>query len=285
MKTSLKIQHRRAFSLLEFIGALAILTILASIITPVVIRRLDQAARAREISDLTAISNALVLQMLKSNTISSASTWATDAATWTLLPVSAISQNPRHYNRVLFIDTNGWLGTVSLPFTQGIGGTTNAPAQARMVIVSCLSGTNGVSQSSGSLAASLFNDLWNTPQGYKPNTWTNWRGNTEDVFVQRLNLQPLFHRVMLFNQTGSTNSCAYAINGSSTAIVTNELNSYYLDGTILGLYTNGGATATLQTSETVNRDLSRLFLERSTRPRPRHQFDANRDGQHRLRLH
>jgi prepilin-type N-terminal cleavage/methylation domain-containing protein len=243
------------FSLIELIAVLAIMAILVAAATPVVIRRIDQAARTREVNDLGAISNAMVLQILRSNKVSSAATWATDAANWMQLPVSAVSTNARGYGRVLFIDTNGWLGTVSLPYGQSVWGTTNAPTQARMMIVSCISGTNGVSQTSGPLAASLFNDVWNTAKGYKPATWTNWKGNVDDLFVQRLNLQPLFHHLVLFNQSSSVN-WTYGINSETNTVATNEVSSYFLDVSILGLYITNG---TLQASEIINRDMSRLY--------------------------
>ena len=244
----------RAFSLIEFIGVLAILAILATALIPVVIRRMDQAARTREISDLAAISNALTLQILRSNTVPSGGTWVDDAANWTRLSASAINKNPRGYYRVLFIDTNGWLGTVALPYTQTVQGTANASNQARMMIVSCLSGTNGVSQSSGALPSHLFNDIWNTPQGSKPSTWAGWRGDPDDLLVQRINLQPLFHRVILFNPISNA-VCAFSINSSTTAPVSNKVASYYLEGSVLGLYTN----TTLQLTELITKDLSRLY--------------------------
>src|SRR5437899_1114918 len=242
------------FTLIESIGVLAIIAILAIAATPVVIRRIDQTARNREVNDLGAISNALTLQILRSNTVPSATSWATNASSWMGLPISAITQNPRRYGRVMFIDTNGWLGTVSLPYTQGVWGTNNAPTQARMMIVSCLSGTNGVSQTSGALASSVFNEIWNTPRGSKPGSWTNWKGNVDDLFIQRLNIQPLFRRVMLFNQSTSTN-WIYGINGTVNTLTTNELSSYYLDGSVLGLYYTNGS---LQASEIIKRDSSRL---------------------------
>ena len=237
------------------IGVLAILAILAVAATPVVIRRIDQAAWTREVNDLAAISNALALQAVRSNRISSASTWTNDAGSWLGLSANAIAQNPRRYSRVLFIDTNGWFGQVALPYNQTVGGTTNAPTQARMMIVSCLSGTNGVSQTSGALAASFFNDIWNTAQGSRPSTWTNWKGNVNDLFVQRINFQPLFHRLILFNQSSSTN-WLYGINGSTNTVTTNEFNSWFVDGSTLGLYYTNG---TLQATELINRDLSRLY--------------------------
>src|SRR5256885_14475239 len=84
-------------SLIEMIAVMAILVILAAAATPVVIRRIDQAARTREINDLDAIGKALTFQILRSNTIPGATTWATNAASWMGLPVSAINQNPRRY--------------------------------------------------------------------------------------------------------------------------------------------------------------------------------------------
>src|SRR6266568_3201747 len=59
----------RGHTLIEFIGVLAVLAILALALTPVVIRRMDSAAWTKEVNDMTAISNALVLQTLKNYSI------------------------------------------------------------------------------------------------------------------------------------------------------------------------------------------------------------------------
>ena len=46
------------------VGVLAVIAILAAVLVPGIIKRLDYAAWAKETSDLGAISNALVLQVI-----------------------------------------------------------------------------------------------------------------------------------------------------------------------------------------------------------------------------
>ncbi len=60
-----------AFTLIEMIGVLAIIALVAAAITPVVIRRDDLAALSKETADLSAISSALQLQILRTYTIPS----------------------------------------------------------------------------------------------------------------------------------------------------------------------------------------------------------------------
>src|SRR5439155_10836791 len=107
---------RHAFSLIELIGVLAVLAILAVVLIPVVIKRVDRAAWTKEVADLGAISNALTLQILRSNSIPNEANWSQAVANWVFRPASAITNNPRHYNRVFLIDPNLSLPGSSLPF-------------------------------------------------------------------------------------------------------------------------------------------------------------------------
>ena len=175
-----------AFSLIELVGVLAIIAILASLSVPVVLRRLDQAARAKEAADLSSISNAIVLQILSTKTIPNAAGLPQAAASWARFPVSRISTNNRGFARAFLIDTNGWFGTAAgaLPYVQTTTGAANAPTNARMMVI----GTIGTALpvASGKLSSTAFNAIWNTPAGTKPSTWTAWRGKGEDLLIQRL---------------------------------------------------------------------------------------------------
>src|SRR6266571_3119670 len=51
----------RGYTLIEMIGVVAVLVILGLALAPVIIRRVDRAARTKEVNDMAAISNALVL--------------------------------------------------------------------------------------------------------------------------------------------------------------------------------------------------------------------------------
>lgn len=237
------------------IGALAIVAILAAALVPVVVRRIDQAALTQEVTSLNSLSNAIVLQALKNQNLPSANTWAANAAIWAGLPVSAITNTPRNYSRAFLIDGSGWLGTNSLPYTQANTGTT-LPASARVMIVSAIGGPKPLPVSTGTPSAASFNDVWNTPDGTKPATWSTWTGNGRDIVVQRINLQPLFHRVVLFNREPNTNIQCYAtINGGSPLQFTNQWDAYYLHGSVLGLGTNSNLLLT----EVINSDMGRSY--------------------------
>jgi hypothetical protein len=235
------------------IGALAIVAILAAALGTVVIRRIDQAALTQEVANLGSISNAIVLQAIRNQNLPSTNTWATIAAAWAGLPVSAITTTPRNYSRAFLIDGSGWLGTNALPYTQTNTGTT-IPVSARVMIVSTIS--KALPVSTGTPTAASFNDIWNTPDGTKPGTWSTWTGSGRDIVIQRINLQPLFHRVILFNRESNTNVQCYAtVNGGSQLPLTNQWDAYYLHGSVLGLGTNSNLLLT----EVVNSDMSRSY--------------------------
>src|SRR5262249_43531602 len=113
-----------AFTLIEMIGSLAVIAILASMLLPVIVRQIDRAAWTAEAANVGSISNAIVMQVLRNKTVSSTNTWASDAALWTGLPTTSITTNPRRNTRAFLMDSSGWLGSTTLPYVQTNTGTT-----------------------------------------------------------------------------------------------------------------------------------------------------------------
>jgi hypothetical protein len=233
------------------IGVAAVLVILGAAILPVVIRRMDQAARTKEAIDTTAISNAIILQVLRSNTIPNDSSWVSAAANWSSRPMSQIQTNDRSRSRLFFYDWGGWMSNASIGggFVQGPSGTTTSPSSyggARMVIVSSIA--RSYAASSGGLPTSDFNTIWNA-QPYTLPAYLTGQGRGEDCVIQRISLDSMFHHLILANRDPST-IAAYSIKStalSDAVTVANNasgLNSYFLDGTSVGLWagTNGVAT-------------------------------------------
>src|SRR5947209_7865556 len=109
---------RRAFTLIELIGVLAILAIIAALLFPLVIKRVDRAAWTKEVTDLGAISNALTLQIIRSKNIPNQTTWAQAVGKWVSRPVSLITTTPRGFTRSFLIDPNLSLPGFSLAYTQ-----------------------------------------------------------------------------------------------------------------------------------------------------------------------
>jgi hypothetical protein len=222
---------------------LAVLTIVARMVVPKVFKTLDRAAWTKEVNDLTAISNAFVLQILRSNAIPNQASWGGAVANWTARPVSQILTNDRRYARVFFYDQGGWLNG-NLPYVQGTAGTgSGIPASARIVIVSTIA--IPLTNTSGALSAANFNSIWNSTQGTIPSYLTGWKGNGYDLVIQRIPVDPLFHHLILSTRDPSV-AAGYSINSTASyaAVPTGAggTNTYYLDGTTVGLWVNGTLT-------------------------------------------
>lgn len=257
-------RHRHAATLVELIAAVAIVALLAALLLPAFIKRVDLTTRAQEAATLAAIRDALLLSVTRTETVPDHTTWPTAAAGWSKLPATQITTNPRRHDRVYFLQSAPNPG--SLPYAQTVVGTTQ-PANLRAILVSILAGdrlnaTNCPNPSGGTLSDADFTALWNTPDGERPTAgaWANWNGMGEDFLVQRLDYAPLFHRLVLLNRDALYPW--FNINGSSGVAVTNNpannvgWQAYYLDGTIVGLADTNG---TMQTRQVLNRDVSFVY--------------------------
>jgi hypothetical protein len=210
------------------------------------------------VGDLNTISNALMLHMVRSNVIPSETTWAGAAANWFTRPASQILTNNRGYARLFFYDSGGWLNG-KLPYTNGVAGAgVSAPSGARVAIVSTIA--TALPYANGALSTADFNSLWNATPGATPSYLTShgWTGSGDDLVIQRINLDPLFHHLVLTTRDSST-TAGYSINSSSSSnAVPNTpsgLNSYYFDGTTVGLWSG----VTLTNRFLLTRDISYTF--------------------------
>ncbi len=222
-----------AFTLIESIGVLVVIAGLVAVTAPSVIRKVDRAAWERETAELQTIADSYTQYVLRSNTIPGLSTWATNVASQISTPVSAITTNSRRYARAFLIDTDLNINGTGLPYTQTPNGTTK-PVSARVMIVSSLSRALPISSSVP--ASTEFKAIWDTAEGAKPSTWTNWAGSGDDLRIKRLNLEPLFEQLILVNRD-PTNTARFSIDGALLPLPPDGIwNQYYLDGTVLGLH-------------------------------------------------
>ena len=250
--------HRStAFTLIEMIGALAVVAILASLMVPAVVRQVDKAARTKEITDMAAISNAIVMEAVRDKRIPGPSNtdWPQAAAKWLDRPAAQVLANPRGVPRAFVIDPAFQLGGSGLPYTQTTNGAPR-PNSARIMILSSIGSALPVS--SGVLSAASFNDIWNTPSMVKPASWAAWSGGKgEDLVIQRINMEPLFYRLILVNR-GANNAATFSIDGNNPQQVPGgnlEWDAYYLDGTMLNL----NSTNILVNQTLLKRDVSYVF--------------------------
>jgi prepilin-type N-terminal cleavage/methylation domain-containing protein len=234
-----------AFTLIEMVGVLAIIAILASIMVPVVIRQIDRAAWTKEVSDLSAISNALVLQALRGHSIPDSTAgptgWGQAVGSWLNRPASQITSTPRNFARVFLIDPSLSSSGLGLPYHQtGNFGLTNPPTNSRLIIVSTLAVSDPPVSSGASLSVPDFQAIWDTPQSAKPATSMKWPMNGDDICIQRINLEPLFYQLLLVNRWSDANATFSidANNPTNVAAGGFGYSSYYLDSTVVNLSSN-----------------------------------------------
>jgi prepilin-type N-terminal cleavage/methylation domain-containing protein len=264
-------RRTRAFTLIEMIGVLAVVALLAAAIIPAVIKRLDWAAYTAEQNGLTGLTNALLQQVYLNKSVpssSSATAWAQSAANWLNLPVSEILTNARHNARAYLVDTSGWLGSSDAlnGYVQTTNGTAFTPTNARVLIVSSIG--KPLPLASGALSPRDFDEIWNTGYLQKPASWNGWSGSGDDLVIQRMTYTPCFNRLILLNHF-TTNGAAFTIDPYTTSPVnlsdpsspsyyiytTNGWDSYYVAGTSLGLCSN----TVLQAKVVLVQDSSYVF--------------------------
>src|SRR5438309_7273336 len=85
----------RAFSLIELIGVLAVIAILAAVLAPSLIRQMDRIAGEQESAALKSLSDALQQSVLRKRYIPGASDWATNIATELGVEVASVTANSR----------------------------------------------------------------------------------------------------------------------------------------------------------------------------------------------
>ena len=205
---------------------------------------------------MNAISNGLALQVLRTYSIPTYTNWGQTVSSWTMRPISQILTNNRGYARLFFYDQGSWLNG-NLPFSQGQAGTAaGVPASARIAIVSTIA--RALPYANGALSTANFNSLWNVVPGAVPAYLAGWSGNGNDLVIQRFSVDPLFHHLILTTRDSST-AAGYSINSVSTySAVPNGAagtNTYFLDGTTVGLWVNG----TLTNRFVLTRDTSFTF--------------------------
>jgi prepilin-type N-terminal cleavage/methylation domain-containing protein len=249
---------RGAFTLLELIGVLAVIAILASFLAPVTVRRIDRAAWIKEITTLSSMGDALTQRALKTGTIPDQNGWVQAVASELSLATANVATNARLRPRAFLVDRSGWLGA-AVPWDQSLAPLTTAPTNTRLMIVSTLAGTNLPAALFSLPSAAIFNDLWGAPQNTLPTNavWADFKGTGEDILVQRINLDSLFHRLVLANlDSGATPRAAIGTNGQVSINYAPAGTAFLLESTLLSLYdTNGN----LVSREVIRSDVSRLF--------------------------
>jgi prepilin-type N-terminal cleavage/methylation domain-containing protein len=253
--------HRQGFSLIEMIGVLAVIAIVAAMLAPAFVKRIDRAARTKETADLNAIGAAYIQSILRNKTIPGNATWAAAVSSQMSLPVSAIASNARRNARFFFSDPDLRISGAALPYAQTTNGSGMKPVSPRVMIISSLDPKLPLPWAlTNSSSAADFTAIWNAGEDTIPAApaFAGWDGKGEDLRIKKLNLEPLFHQLILINHD-TTVLPKFDIDNGAMAGVTNSgtgWNSYYLDGSVLGLRSASGV---IQTRYLMKRSISFVF--------------------------
>jgi len=262
----------RAFTLIEMIGVLAIIAIVAAIITPNLARRISRANGEKEDQVLSVLADGLIRAVRASQSIPGAYSWVTDISTQTGLPVSevryvnpSVTANSRVYLiHPSFAPTNA-VGTDPL-WSQTSSGAASV-ANAKVIIISVHKPGLALPVASGRAASvAVFDAIWDwnfdpatkTPPAGWPASWT---GNGEYLHVQRVNLLAEFNRIT-FSNAHYPSVFPSAQFGSAASITLNTaaaIDAWYLDGTYLRLYKDSGAGGALDLSHSIVTAMNFLY--------------------------
>ncbi len=268
MRAAKNITAQQGFTIMELIGAMAIIAILAAVLAPSVTDGIDRAYAAQEEANVRSLMNALEQHVVQTKTIprETVADWTTAIAGYADLAINDVEFNPRDYRRRLYVDPQFFSSSEAVfpGYAQG-GGLASRPFSARLMLVSDLTRN----APNPPRTAAEFAAIWDQ---------TNAAAVVEGtkVKIERLNLSGHFHRLLLINS--HTQQPSYALeSGSSVPVpaaaggVDGTLTRYVLRSSRLSVffspYPTGGSNTTTLIGEDMalhyTTDGSNWFWERS----------------------
>ncbi|MBI3871423.1 MAG: type II secretion system protein [Verrucomicrobia bacterium] len=244
--------EREAFSLIEMVGVLAVISVLVAVVGPNFIRKIVDNVSIKEGKSLETLAQGLRQSLRNTQTIPGGVTWSASVATATgLNPAEVLyadPNNPATSQRIMVIDPRFSPSTGADPVFTPTSAGALAPTNARVMLVSSTKRGLALPIAGGKAAntaanCALFDNVWNWTLNpftkLPPTGWpAAWDGQGEHLHVQRVNLADEFYRVTVSNSNFPTNIPFGKFNLASTYPfdVTNAVDSYYVRGTTIRLY-------------------------------------------------
>ncbi len=180
------------YSLLELIAVMAIMAILAGAMAPNIAERIDAARRDAERQNLAILAQDLKQSILQQKRIPSMrpASWSQAIATVSSYSRERILRNDKGFVRRLLVDPR-FFSQEGKPFRGFVQnrGLKQRPYSPRMMLASSLKQALRIPQ----LSASEFDAIWNQ-------TAQSPLRENNDLIIERINLAPYFHRIVLSNQ-------------------------------------------------------------------------------------
>ena len=256
LKNRLNLSQQAGFTLMELIGVMAVMAILAGALSPNIAASLNQAYSDSEIENMDVIADNLIDYILKQKKIPSAnsSSWVTALSSISTFSTEDLEYNTKGYRRRLIFDPRFFTNTdkTFIGFSQNMG-LASAPVLPRVLLVSDMS----KHVAAVSNKAAIFNAIWNQSN-------TSVLKESKNLIIKRINLADKFHRVVLSNQNtakpyyqfenGSLASIP-VVNGGTDGIVIR----YIIDSTQLNLFTAPYPNGNLEQVSIIRSDLSMRY--------------------------
>lgn len=247
------------FTMIEIIGVLGVMAILAGIVAVSVMNSVKLRRRDAEGTSMTTIASTLKLTILRTKYVPAETNWGSVTANFLATPINKIIRTDVGTTRRLLVDPALRMGTNTssvLPYSQGVAGTVQPSTNARMVIISSLMGE----LPSLTNSTATFSNIWNAPSDGVPAgaSWDGWASKSKDLRILRMDLRNLFSRVVLENldsfraapySVESTNTLTFVPAGSRREI-------WLLNSTVLNFHFNDNS---LQGREYLVEDVSYTY--------------------------
>lgn len=181
----------QAWTLIETLGSLAVLALLASLVLPILLRELDRAARDQERRELSRIAQASREWVTRSGQVPDPQSYAAWLEVYGSWSQAGILTNARGVRRAVVFDPRWRTGASPgspVPWVQIASGSVH-PESTRWMLVSSLGEPlpDFLSSPSG-IAPASFDALWSTSAGTIPVDW-EWAGRAEDLLIDRIDLR------------------------------------------------------------------------------------------------